>query len=395
MAKMTKSKRALRVFLCHSSSDKTKIRDLYRQLLSDGFDPWIDEEKLIPGQHWEQEIPKAVRNSDVVIVCLSQRSITKSGYVQKEIKYALDVADEQPEGVIFLIPLKLEECNIPDRLQHLQGVDLYDEKGYERLTVSLKERTKSLGLNRHNPLRIRKAIPRNARPIQISIILDSGCLLTPEPDSKFQDVGYYQCAKLTDDIRISADGKMYRFDELRALGRSCIIEVKHMNATGTIKSGSLTASGHEHILHMRDLYGESIKAERSKFDCILRFHSGHFSPSGIKACYFRRHRQQASGMYSRTMEDKPKLLAGIAHSMEVHYKLKRGESLELARNGTTFWSSLTIGAKERIVIEIVADASTTEKYYRYALKHKRDDYWLPPPGACPPWCEEGFLAARN
>lgn len=144
MSELTRYQRPLRIFLCHFSNDKPTVRDLYHRLRADDFDPWLDEEKLLPGQHWEQEIPKAVRNSDVVVVCLSKGSITKSGYVQKEIKYALDVADEQPEGTIFLIPLKLEECSIPERLGHLHYVNLYDERGYNRLIASLQERAKTI-----------------------------------------------------------------------------------------------------------------------------------------------------------------------------------------------------------------------------------------------------------
>ena len=127
----------LRIFLCHSSGDKPEVRNLYQRLSSDGFDPWLDEEDLLPGQKWKVEIPKAVRTSDVVIVCLSHKAINKSGYVQKEIKFALDKADEQPEDTISLIPLKLEECDVPERLQSWQWVNLFEEKGYERLMSSL------------------------------------------------------------------------------------------------------------------------------------------------------------------------------------------------------------------------------------------------------------------
>ena len=134
----------LRIFLCHSSGDKPAVRNLYRRLSSDGFDPWLDEEKLLPGQEWEVEIPKAVRTSDVVIVCLSHKAINKSGYVQKEIKFALDKAEEQTEGTIFLIPIKLEECSVPERLQRWQWVNLFEEKGYRRLMDSLRLRAKTI-----------------------------------------------------------------------------------------------------------------------------------------------------------------------------------------------------------------------------------------------------------
>lgn len=128
----------LRVFLCHSSNDKPVVRALYQRLCNDGIDPWLDEENLIPGQRWRKVITEEVRNADVVLVCLSKSSINKSGYVQKEIKFALDVAEEQPENTIFIIPVKLEECDVPQRLNDLHWVNLFEDGGYERLLRGIK-----------------------------------------------------------------------------------------------------------------------------------------------------------------------------------------------------------------------------------------------------------------
>ena len=139
----SQSRHKLRVFLCHSSNDKPLVRKLYQQLTSDNFDPWLDEEKLLAGQDWRQEISKAVRRADVVIVCLSRGSIGKTGFVQKEIKDALDIADEQPEGTIFLIPLKLEECEVPERVSRWQWVNYFDENGYKKLINALHARASS------------------------------------------------------------------------------------------------------------------------------------------------------------------------------------------------------------------------------------------------------------
>ncbi len=84
----------LRIFLCHTAADKPAVRDLYHRLRADGFGPWLDEEDLLPGQKWQREIPKVVTASDVVIVCLSNAALTKAGFVQEEIKFALDVAEQ-------------------------------------------------------------------------------------------------------------------------------------------------------------------------------------------------------------------------------------------------------------------------------------------------------------
>lgn len=72
--------------------------------------------------------------------------------MQKEIKVALDVADEQPEGAIFVIPVKLEECDVPDRLSAWHWVNIDDAGGYERLVTSLLSRSIELGIDIPNTI---------------------------------------------------------------------------------------------------------------------------------------------------------------------------------------------------------------------------------------------------
>lgn len=93
--------RSLNAFLCHASGDKPAVREMYTRLTFEGVDAWLDKEKLLPGQDWRVEIPRAVQEADVIIVFLSKKSISKEGYIQKEIKFALDIAEEKPEGSTF------------------------------------------------------------------------------------------------------------------------------------------------------------------------------------------------------------------------------------------------------------------------------------------------------
>jgi hypothetical protein len=92
----------------------------------------------LAGQPWEEAITKALQDSYVVIVCLSQNSVSKIGFVQKEIRIALDAADLRPDGTIFIVPARLEDCIVPSRLSRWQWVDLFAEDGYERLLKALK-----------------------------------------------------------------------------------------------------------------------------------------------------------------------------------------------------------------------------------------------------------------
>jgi hypothetical protein len=134
---------ALKIFLCHASNDKPEVEKLYILLKEQGFEPWLDKFDLVAGQKWRIEIPKAVKDADIVLVCLSKHSINKEGYVQKEIKFALDIAEEKPEAMMYIIPAKLEKCSLPTRLEHIHCVNLFDSEGELNLIKSLTYKCES------------------------------------------------------------------------------------------------------------------------------------------------------------------------------------------------------------------------------------------------------------
>ena len=145
------NKRKLRVFLCHASQDKPVVRGLYRKLVTETWiEPWLDEEKLLPGQNWNLEIEKAVESSDVVIVCLSSASIVKEGYIQKELRQVLNMALEKLHDAIFITPLRLDNCELPRQLMDKQFLDYFpiSKRGaaYDKLKASLKIRKDNLGI---------------------------------------------------------------------------------------------------------------------------------------------------------------------------------------------------------------------------------------------------------
>jgi hypothetical protein len=141
-----KLKRPLKAFICYSKLDKDIVKGLSQNLRIQGVDPWVDEEKILPGQDWELEIEKSINSSDVIITCFSNRSINKPGYINKELKMALDVADKQPENTIFIIPLRFEDCPVPIRLDRWHWLNYFEPKGFEYLIRALEYRAKQLDL---------------------------------------------------------------------------------------------------------------------------------------------------------------------------------------------------------------------------------------------------------
>jgi hypothetical protein len=67
------------------------------------------------------------------------RAVNKRGFVQKEIADSLDLADRQPEGSAFIIPVRLESCVVPERLSRWQWVDAFSRGGYKHIFRALAD----------------------------------------------------------------------------------------------------------------------------------------------------------------------------------------------------------------------------------------------------------------
>ncbi len=62
--------------------------------------------------------------------------------MQRELRDALLVAEEKPEGAIFIIPARLEAVDVPKRLAQWQWADLFQQGGYQRLVQTLRQLTR-------------------------------------------------------------------------------------------------------------------------------------------------------------------------------------------------------------------------------------------------------------
>jgi TIR domain-containing protein len=131
-----------RVFLAYAEEDRAEVRNLYTALQRAGFEPWMDKEKLLPGQNWPRAIDRAIDLADFFVGCFSHRSTVKRGHFQRELGYALDVAASIPAEDIFFIPVRLEACDLPRQIvTTVQYVDLFPDwdRGVRALIKSLRQ----------------------------------------------------------------------------------------------------------------------------------------------------------------------------------------------------------------------------------------------------------------
>jgi hypothetical protein len=101
---------------------------LYHGLEAAGFDPWLDRMKLLPGQNWRGAIDRALETSDFVIACFSEQSTQKRGQFQYEVRIALRAAERMPLDDVYFLPVRLEKCEIPERIaDQTQYVDMFPD----------------------------------------------------------------------------------------------------------------------------------------------------------------------------------------------------------------------------------------------------------------------------
>jgi TIR domain len=136
---MTQSKQQRQVFLIYAHSDKQAVRKLYQRITRCGIKTWLDEKELWPGQNWKYEIHQAILGSDIVLVCLSRQFNKQGGFRHEELKIALKKANSLPDDEIFLIPVRLEKCDLPEPVRPWQCVNLFESDGYKKLLKTFRK----------------------------------------------------------------------------------------------------------------------------------------------------------------------------------------------------------------------------------------------------------------
>lgn len=109
-----------KIFISHAKEDYNFAETIFNELKERGYSPWLDKKKLKVGSNWDLEIKKNLKDSDFIILLLSSTSVKKRGYIQKEFKYALEYSENKLDDDIYIIPILIDECEVPFHLQKFQ-----------------------------------------------------------------------------------------------------------------------------------------------------------------------------------------------------------------------------------------------------------------------------------
>lgn len=135
-----------RIFIGYVEEDFGAAQKLYTDFARNGFNPWLDRKKLLPGQNWPRSIERAISMSDFFVPCFSAHAAVKRGTFQSELRYALDCAASMPLEDIYIIPVRLEPCSVPTRIRReFHYVDLFPDwdAGVGRIARSIRRQMRA------------------------------------------------------------------------------------------------------------------------------------------------------------------------------------------------------------------------------------------------------------
>jgi hypothetical protein len=143
------------VFVAYAVEDLAIARRLAEALRAEDCAPWLDKDRLMPGQNWTEAITRAISDADAFVACFSTRSVSKRGHFQSELRHALACADKRPLDEVFFLPVRLERCVVPERIaDQVQYVDLFPdwERGVKRLVRSIRKAARRRMGTRFSPV---------------------------------------------------------------------------------------------------------------------------------------------------------------------------------------------------------------------------------------------------
>lgn len=135
------------VFVSYTAADRDIVEPIVDALINSGINAWMDKKQLKAGQNWNFEIRRALDKSVLIVAFISSRSTNKRGYVQRELRLALEKAEEKLIDDVYLIPVLIDEdATIPDQIKDLQFIRIEDERFQEKLIDSVQYQLNRLGV---------------------------------------------------------------------------------------------------------------------------------------------------------------------------------------------------------------------------------------------------------
>lgn len=121
------------IFISYAKEDAKKADRISSLLSEAGWSVFYDKKSLLPGMDWQAEIEEKLSACKLLLFLCTSSSVAKEGFVQKELRMALDRAEMMPEGKAFIIPVRFDCVKVPRKLARYQWIEINEDTDYYNL----------------------------------------------------------------------------------------------------------------------------------------------------------------------------------------------------------------------------------------------------------------------
>lgn len=123
------------IFISYVRENSIEVQNLRDELIKHGLNIWIDRNDINLGIRWKDAIRNAIYGGAYFIACFSTEYYRRErSYMNEEITLAIEELRQRPTDRSWFIPVKLSDCQIPDRsigsgetLRDIQWVELFKD----------------------------------------------------------------------------------------------------------------------------------------------------------------------------------------------------------------------------------------------------------------------------
>lgn len=141
----------MKVFLSYAKEDGAIVKEFHDHLKAMGLDPWMDQERILPGQAWEREIDRALKEANVVILFMSPHSVKKRSFVTREANTAIANLCYKKADDIYIIPVLIEQCEVPEEIsERAQYIEISEPGAKNKIVASIMRAAEQQEIAIHN-----------------------------------------------------------------------------------------------------------------------------------------------------------------------------------------------------------------------------------------------------
>lgn len=141
-----------KAFLSYVKENESIIRFLDQVLTDYGIDVVTNYRNIDGGSNWERTLKQLIEDSGHFVACFSKEfNMREKTVLYRELDYAIRCAEDYPFDRKWIIPVRINECTIPnieirsrERLTDLQRIDLFPtakwHEGVEAIVHTIDEK---------------------------------------------------------------------------------------------------------------------------------------------------------------------------------------------------------------------------------------------------------------